>query len=155
MLFMMARAIPKTGPRRSRLLYVQDDAESIALVEHLLACRKDLVLLRALDLEQGLKLAGAKEPEAILIDIDLPGMGAVEFMKRLRKDAATDATPILALGSNASPAAVVKAIDAGFFHYLAKPLQAAPFLEALAYALEFTALERAERGSPQPLKESR
>jgi len=152
---MMARAVPKTGPRSSRLLCVQDDAESIALVEHLLASRKDLVLLRALDLEHGLKLARTKRPEAILVDIDLAGMGAIEFMKRLRNDAATEATPLLALGANASPATVVNAIDAGFFHYLAKPLQAAPFLEALAYALEFTAAERAERGSPQPLKESR
>jgi CheY-like chemotaxis protein len=152
---MMARAVPKTGPRRSRLLCLQDDAVSIALVEHFVAGRRDLVLLHALDLEQGLKLARARQPEAILVDIDLPGMGAIEFMKRLRKNAGTEATPILALGANASPAAVVKAIEAGFFHYLAKPLQAAPFLEALAYALEFTAAERAERGSPQPLKESR
>jgi CheY-like chemotaxis protein len=149
---MIARAVPKPGPRRSRLLYVQDHAESIALVEHLVAGRKDLVLLRAMDLEHGLKLARAKEPEAILIDIDLPGMGALEFMKRLREDARTETTPILALGANASPAAVVRAIEAGFFHYLAKPLQAAPFLEALAYALEFTAVERAERN---PLKEPR
>ncbi len=151
----MARAIPKTAPKLSRLLCVQEDAESIALVEHLAAGRKDLVLLRALDLEHGLKLARAKQPEAILIDIDLPGIGALEFMKRLRQEPDTEAIPILALGANASPAAVVKAIEAGFFHYLAKPLQAAPFLEALAYALEFIAVERAERGGPQPLKESR
>ena len=63
-------------------------------------------------------------------------------------------TTIIALGANSSPAAFAKAIDAGFFRYLAKPLHAEPFLEALAYALEFTAMERSERGTPQPLKES-
>ena len=149
---MLARGIPKTGPRRSRLLCVQEHAESITLVEHLAAGRRDLVLLRAMDLEHGLKLARGEQPDAILIDIELPGMGALEFMKRLRAEPATEATPILALGADASPAAAVKAIEAGFFLYLAKPLQATPFLEALAYALEFAAVERAERN---PLKEPR
>ena len=152
---MLTRAITKTGPRRSRLLYVQEDAAGIALVEQLAAGRKDLVLLRALNLEQGLALARSEQPEAILVDINLPGMSAIEFMKRLREEAETEATPILALGTSQSPAAAVKALEAGFFHYLAKPLRAAPFLEALAHALEFIAVERAERASPQPLKESR
>ena len=149
---MLVQAIPKSGPRRDRLLCVQEHAESIALVEHLVAGRKDLAVLRALDLEHGLTLARAKLPDAILIDIDLPGMSAVEFMKRLRENAGTENTPILALGHFASRSAVTQAIEAGFFRPLVKPLQAAPFLEALAYALEFTALERAERN---PLKEPR
>ena len=149
---MLVPTIPKSGPRRDRLLCVQERAESIAFVEHLLAGHKDLVLLRALDLEHGLELARAKHPEAILIDLDLPGMGGLEFMKRLRADRNTETTPILALGSNTSTSALTKARDAGFFHYFAKPLPASPFLEALAHALAFSAVELAERN---PLKESR
>ena len=56
----------------------------------------------------------------------------------------------LALGADASPKAAVKSLEAGFFLYLARPPQAGPLLEALEYALEFGALERAE----QSLKES-
>jgi CheY-like chemotaxis protein len=147
--------LPKASPRRSRLLYVLDDIPGIALVELLAAGRGDLVLLRALDFEQGLTLARDEQPDAILLDINLLGTRSVEFMKRLHADAGTEAIPILALGANPSPAAFAKAIDVGFFRYLAKPLQAAPFLEALAYALEFTAMERSERGTRQPMKESR
>jgi CheY-like chemotaxis protein len=149
---MVTRAIPKTRPRRSRLLYVEEHAENIALVQALLAGCKDLVLLRAADTKLGIKLARARRPEAILIDIDAPGMGALEFMKILRAHPATEATPVLALGTKLAPEAVVKALEAGFFQVLAKPLQAAPFMEALAFALEFAAVERAERN---PLKESR
>src|SRR5687768_2208923 len=141
---MIARAIPKTGPRRCRLLYVEDHAESIALVETLLAGRKDLLLLRAADANLGIKLARSQRPEAILINVDLAGMSALEFMKVLRADPATETTPILALGANAGPEAIVKALDAGFFQYLTKPLQAGPFMEALAFALEFDAVERSE-----------
>jgi len=160
---MIARAIPKTGPRRCRLLYVEDHADSVALVETLLADRKDLLLLRAADANLGIKLARTQRPEAILINVDLAGMSALEFMKVLRADLATEATPILALGASAAPAAIVRALEAGFFQYLTKPLRAEPFMEALSFALEFAAVERAEQNTltlrfshPRtPFKESR
>ena len=157
---MIAQAIPKTGPRRSRLLYVEEHAENVALVEALLAGRKDLLLLHAADASLGIKLARAQRPEAILIDVDLAGMSALEFMKVLRADPATETTPILALGANAAPEAIVKALEAGFFHYLGKPLQAEPFREVLDFALEFAAVERSEQNlvplhRRTPLKESR
>jgi CheY-like chemotaxis protein len=144
---MIARTIPKTAPRRCTLLYVEDHAESVALVEALLAGRKDLLLLRAADANLGIKLARAQRPEAILINVDLAGMSALEFMKALRADPATEATPILALGANAAPEAIVKGLEAGFFQYLTKPLQAGPFMEALAFALEFAAVERSEQNT--------
>jgi CheY-like chemotaxis protein len=149
---MIARAIPRTGPRRSRLLYVEEHAESVALVKGLLAGRKDLLLLHAADANLGIKLSRAQRPEAILIDIDLAGMSALEFMKVLRAHPATETTPILALGANAAPEAIVKALEAGFFQYLTKPLQGEPFMDALAFALEFAAVERSEQNT---LKESR
>jgi CheY-like chemotaxis protein len=133
--------------KRCTLLYVEDHAESIALVETLLAGRKDLRLLRAMDADLGIRLARTRRPEAILIDLDLAGTSALEFMKVLRADPATEATPILALGANAKPAAIVKALEAGFFQYLTKPLQAAGFIEALDFALEFAAVERSEQNT--------
>ena len=72
-------------------------------------------------------------------------MSALEFMKVLRADPATETTPILALGANAAPEAIVKALQAGFFQVLTKPLQAGPFMEALDFALEFAAVERSEQ----------
>jgi len=80
-------------------------------------------------------------------------------MKLLRADPAMETVPILALSANAAPAAVVEGLEAGFFQYLTKPIQAGPLMEALDYALEFVALERTEqtgipsRGSPQRSKE--
>jgi CheY-like chemotaxis protein len=145
---MMARAIPKTGPRRHRLLCIEDHAESLAQMERLLAGRKDLLLLHAADVELGIKLARSKRPEVILINLDLPGpseLGASRLLALLRGDPGTPAAPILALSADAAPDAVVKGLEAGFFHYLARPLKAEPFMEALEYALEFAALEQAEQ----------
>jgi CheY-like chemotaxis protein len=143
---MMARALRKTGPRRCTLLYIEDHAESIALVEGLLAGRKDLLLQRAADTNLGIELSRTARPDVILINIDLPGPGsAASLVRLLRADPATEAAPILALGASAAPEAIVKGLEAGFFQVLAKPLQAGPFMEALAFALEFAAVERSER----------
>ena len=127
------------------MLYVENHADSVALVKTLLAGREDLLLLHAADAKLGIELARSARPEAILINLDLAGMSALEFMQVLRADPATEAIPILALGASAAPEAVVKALEAGFFQVLAKPLQAAPFMEALDFALEFAAVERSER----------
>ena len=144
---MIARTTPKTGPRPCRLLYVEDHADSVMLVKMLLADRKDLLLLHAADAKLGIELARAQRPEVILIDVDLAGTSALEFMKVLRADPATEATPILALGAHAAPVTIVKALEAGFFQYLTKPLRAEPFMEALAFALEFAAVERSEQNT--------
>src|ERR1700752_118499 len=138
---MSARAIPKTGPRRHRLLYVEGDAESVALMDGLLAGRKDVVLLPAADMDLGFQLARRQRPEVLLINLDVVDLGAVHLMKVLRANEATRAAPILALSANAAPDVIVKGLGAGFFQSLTKPLEAAPFNEALAYALEFAALE--------------
>ena len=141
--------MPKTAPSRCRLLYVEHHAESVELVEQLLAKRKDLRLLHAADVSLGMKLARSKRPEVILINVDLPGfdagLDALELIKLLRGEPKMQAAPILALSANATPAAIVKGLEAGFFHYLTKPIQAGPLMEALDYALEFAALERSEQ----------
>ena len=142
---MIARAMPQTGRRHCRLLYVEDHADSVELVKTLLAGSEDLLLLHAADANLGIKLARTRRPEAILINVDVAGTSALEFMQVLRSDPGTEATPILALGANAAPEAIVKALEAGFFQVLTKPLQAGPFMEALAFALEFTAVERSEQ----------
>ena len=137
---------------RSRLLVIDDHAESIALVEKLLAGRKDLLLLRAADANLGIELSRSERPDVILINIDLPGPdGAVARVRLLRAEPATQTAPILALSANAAPEAIVKGLQAGYFQVLASPLQAGPFMEALAFALEFAAVERSEE-NPVPLR---
>jgi CheY-like chemotaxis protein len=146
--------------KRCRLLYVEDQPAGVEAVEQLIARRSELVLLRAANLDAGIKLARRARPEVILLNTDLPGIDAPAFMKLVRAHPAMQNTPILALGTNAAPEAMTKALEAGFFHYLIKPLKPEPFIEALEYALEFAAQERAEenqllsRVPKQPSKES-
>jgi signal transduction histidine kinase/ActR/RegA family two-component response regulator len=117
------------------LLYVEDNPANLALVEQLIARRKDLKFLMASDANTGLDLARTHQPEVILMDINLPGMSGYDALKILHLDPATGHIPVLAISANAIPRDIQKGIDAGFFRYLTKPIKLDEFADALDGAL--------------------
>ena len=134
----------KIAARRCKLLCVEDHAETLALLEGLIAARRDLALLHAPRLDLATRIARDERPEVMLVNLELAGVPPRELIKRLRAETALQSVPILALGAEAGPGAVTQCIEAGLFLYLAKPLLAEPFIDALDYALEFVAVERSE-----------
>ena len=133
------------APKRLKLLYLEDQPESVALAGAFLAARRDLTLLHAPDLDSLIKLARKEHPEVLLVNVDLAALPPSELMKRLRAEPVLQDTPILALGAEGNASAVTQAVEAGVFVYLVKPLQHQSFQEVLAFALEFIAAERAEQ----------
>jgi PAS domain S-box-containing protein len=131
-----ARAHVKPGAPRRTLLYVEDNPANLNLVEQLIARRPDLTLLSAVDGITGIKLANERQPDVILMDINLPGISGIEALKILREDPATAHIPIVALSANAMPRDIERGIEAGFFSYLTKPIKVKEFMEALDAALE-------------------
>ena len=127
--------LPDDAPLRT-LLYVEDNPANLELVEQIIARRPDLRLLSAADANIGIEFARAYLPEVILMDINLPGVSGVEAMKILRADPATAHIPIIALSANALAHDIEKALAAGFFNYLTKPIKVNAFMEALDVALK-------------------
>jgi len=130
------------GARLRTLLYVEDNAANLALIEQLIARRSDIRLLTAANGTLGVELARDSQPDVILMDINLPGISGIEALKTLREDPATAHIPIVALSANAMPRDIKKGLEAGFFRYLTKPIKIHEFMGALDGALEF-----AERNS--------
>jgi CheY-like chemotaxis protein len=56
-------------------------------------------------------------------------------MKMLRADPSTSHIPIIALSANAVPRDIERALDAGFFNYVTKPINVVKFMDALDVAL--------------------
>ncbi len=123
--------------RTRTLLYVEDNAANLKLVEQLIARRPDIRLLSAQDAILGISLARASQPEVILMDINLPGISGIEALKILREDPATAHIPVVALSANAVPRDIAKGLEAGFFRYLTKPLRVDVFMETLDEAMAF------------------
>jgi PAS domain S-box-containing protein len=128
--------LPDGAPQRT-LLYVEDNPANMNLVEQLIARRPDIRLLTAVNGTLGVEIARATRPQVILMDINLPGISGIEAVKILREDPATTHIPVVALSANAMPRDIEKALEAGFFRYLTKPIKVKEFMDTLNAALEF------------------
>ncbi len=117
------------------VLYVEDNAANLMLVEQIIERLPTLRLITATDGYQGIELARAARPDVILMDINLPGIGGVEAMQILRSDPTTAKIPVLALSANAMPHDVERALALGFFRYITKPIKVNDFIQSLTLAL--------------------
>jgi PAS domain S-box-containing protein len=133
----VAHARVPTGAPLRTLLYVEDNPANLTLVEQLIARRSDIRLLTAVNGTLGIELARASRPEVILMDINLPGISGFEALTILREDPATAHIPVVVLSANAMPSDIKKGLEAGFFHYLTKPIKVNEFMDTLDLALEF------------------
>ena len=102
------------------ILYVEDNEANRMIVRDLLK-RTKYTLLEAFDGEAGVAKALETRPGLILMDIQLPKISGLEAIRRLRAQAATASTPIIAITSFALSGDEQKAKDAGATAYLAKP----------------------------------
>ena len=102
------------------ILYVEDNEANRMIVRDLLK-RTKYQLIEAFDGEAGVALALERLPDLILMDIQLPKISGMEAMRRIRAEAATAATPIIAITSFALSGDDQKAKEAGATAYLAKP----------------------------------
>jgi PAS domain S-box-containing protein len=142
--------MPAGTPART-VLYVEDNPANLSLIEQLVARRADLRLLSATDGEVGIQFARAYRPEVILMDINLPGISGLDAMHILRLDSATAHIPIIALSANAVPHDIEKALEAGFFNYLTKPIKVDQFMNALDAALKHAQSNPTTATSPEPV----
>ena len=102
------------------ILYIEDNEMNRKIVRDLLK-RTKYALIEAHDGEAGVAKALEARPDLILMDIQLPKISGLEATKRLRAEAATAKTPIIAITSFALSGDDVKAKEAGATAYLAKP----------------------------------
>jgi len=119
------------------LLYVEDNPANLMLVEDIIARRPDIRFLSARDAIRGIEMAHAYQPDVILMDINLPGISGLEALKILAEDPATTHIPVVALSANAIPREIEKALEAGFFRYLTKPIKVNEFMSSLDVALKY------------------
>lgn len=127
------------------LLYVEDNPANLMLVEGIIERRPEIRLISARDGIQGVELARAALPDAILMDINLPGMSGTDAMRVLADDPITAHIPVIALSANAIPRDVEQGLQAGFFRYLTKPIKVVEFMQTVDEALNFSRIRSKTR----------
>ena len=125
---------PGAAVAPAKLLYVEDDPASLALVEQALALDGHQVL-HASDARSALALARSAAPALLLVDIQLPDASGLDLRAWLRDDPALAGLPCIALSAQAAPADLAAAQAAGFGAYLTKPVDVPALRRAVAAAL--------------------
>lgn len=110
-------ADPATQPT-PRVLYIEDNPESRALVRNVLEAR-GFNVLEASDGLAGIDLAIASHPDLILCDIQLPGIDGYETATRLRSYKGLDQCPIVVLTSHGDRGL---SLSIGCDGYIEKPI---------------------------------
>ncbi len=119
----------------SLILIVEDNEKNMKLARDVLQA-KGYRTAEAVTAEEGIRLAGEVSPDAILMDIQLPGMSGLEALQVLRSENATATIPVIAITASVMDQDRANIIAAGFDGYISKPISLKQFLDTVKRAVE-------------------
>jgi CheY-like chemotaxis protein len=114
----------------ARILVVEDTAYSLQLMTYLLTAYEHTVV-EAVTGEQAIALASATAPDLVVMDLQLPGIDGFETLAALRAMSDREPVPVIAVTSFAMVGDRDRALDAGFDHYMTKPIDPESFAEEI------------------------
>ncbi len=126
---------PSPAEAQRKVLYIEDNPVNVMLMQAMLGRVPRLEMTSAALPMIGLQMAKDERPDLILLDIQLPGMNGYEVLRRLRLEAATTHIPVIAVSANAMPEDVRQGLEAGFVHYLTKPVDLLELIDAVERTL--------------------
>ena len=104
---------------KQTILIVDDIAMNLDLLEQELW--DDYTLVRAENGEQALQQADLCKPDCILLDVQMPGMGGLEVVKKLRESEKHILTPVILVTAMSEMSDQVRGLEAGADDYITKP----------------------------------
>jgi CheY-like chemotaxis protein len=117
--------------RPAALLYIEDNAANLRLVEAVLRSHPGWHVIPAPDGGRGLALAAEHRPDLVLLDLHLPDMHGSEVLRGLRADPRTANTPVVVVSADATPRAAETLAAQGADAFLTKPLDVRLFAQTV------------------------
>ncbi len=138
----MASPAPTTfGDTHGDVLIVDDFPDTLALYEALLTEDGHRVRIAA-DGTEALRQVEAQEPELVLLDVSMPGLGGVEVLRRLRARRGGGPAVIMLTAARREPQSIEAGLKEGADAYLTKPIDSRELLARVRAALETFRLKR-------------
>ena len=119
----------------SLVLIIEDNEKNMKLARDILQA-KGFKTVEAVTGEEGVKLAKARKPDLVLMDIQLPGINGIEAFKQIRADTKTKSIPVIALTASVTPTDRSQISAAGFDAFISKPISLKEFVETVKRLIE-------------------
>lgn len=108
-----------------RALIVDDSKAMRTILRKIVAeCGFDEVIEAENGVQALVHLRKAGAPDLVLVDWNMPEMTGIEFVTRVRKDDAFDASMLMMVTTETEPARITEALVAGADEYVMKPFTA-------------------------------
>jgi len=115
-------------------LLIVDDEEAVCWALQKALTKKGHHLAVASSAEEAFRLVAQQVPDAIVLDVRLPGLDGLSALGQLRE--LTGNAPIIVVTAFGNLATAVRAVEGGAFDYLAKPFDLDQALDTVARALK-------------------
>jgi two-component system KDP operon response regulator KdpE len=136
---------PPDKPKSSLILVIEDDSQMRRYLRTVLT-NEGYQLLEATTAQEGIKQAGLRHPDLIILDLGLPDKDGLEVTRELRE---WTTTPIIVLTARSQENDKVEALDLGADDYLTKPFGTNELMARLRVALRHAI--RAVQGNDEPV----
>lgn len=103
-----------------KILVADDDRVLVAMLSGLLR-PKGVTVLAAYDAMQAWMTTLKSDPDAIVLDLQMPGGTGMEVLRKLKTSARTSHIPVIVLSGSIDPKAVATVRELGADEYLPKP----------------------------------
>lgn len=125
--------------RGMKILIVDDEEEMCILLKRLFE-RHGLSAMMAMEGDSALELFRRDPPDAVVLDVLMPGMDGREVMLRMRR--INPEIPVMFMTALAGVPGAVEAMKAGAFDYIAKPFDTSEMIQFISRALEERLMRR-------------
>lgn len=106
---------------RRRLLVV-DDTPTVVVYLSVLLKRMGFDVISAPNGQEALRLLHARQPDIVLLDLEMPVMDGLTFLEHLGSRVPTDRPPVIVITANADPAVAARCRELGSRAVLHKPV---------------------------------
>ena len=122
----------------AKKVLVVDDEASIREMLRLALEISDFECLEAADIHEAYRLITDESPDMVLLDWMLPGGSGIELLRRLKKEEATQALPVIMLTAKTHEDNVVQGLEVGADDYITKPFSQRLLIERIRAVLRRT-----------------
>ena len=121
---------PNLSDLSGTILYIEDNASNIELVEQILTNQRSKIkLISNMTGTPTVQMAIDNRPDLILLDLNLPDMHGSKVLKLLLDEERTKNIPVVVISADAMPQQLERLLKAGAKNYLTKPLDVFDFLK--------------------------